>query len=70
MYKSNKVFPYLKIKNFDPNNPIHARMMENVRVIEYGRQQAKIMPANLPNESNKGKKYQYRSQGEEEQLVI
>ena len=70
MYKSNKVLPYPKIKNFDPNNPIHARMIENVRVLEYGRQQAKIRPVNLQNENNTKKKYQHCSQVEEEQLVI
>tara|TARA_Y100001970_G_C14061186_1_gene764259 strand:+ start:543 stop:719 length:177 start_codon:yes stop_codon:yes gene_type:complete len=52
------------IKNFDPNNPIHARMMENMRVIEYGRQKAKITPVNPPIENNKGMKHQYRFQEE------
>jgi len=70
MYKSNKVLPYPKIKNFDPNNPIHARIMENVRVIEHGIQKAKIMPVNPPNESNKGRKHQYHFQEEEELLEL
>ena len=69
MYKSNKVLPYPVIKNFDPNNPIHARMMENVRVIEYGRQNGKIMPVNLQYKSNTKKKYQHHSQEEGGQLV-
>ena len=70
MYRSKKISPMPVIKNFDPNNPIHARMMENVRVIEYGKQKAKIMPVNLPIENNKGKKHQYHYREEEEQLVI
>ncbi len=66
MYRSNKVNPMPIINNFDPNDPIHARMMENVRVIEYGKQKAKIRPANLPNKNNTRKKHQYHyREGEE-----
>ena len=70
MYRSNKVTPMLNIKNLDLNNPIHARMMENVRVVEYGRQQSKIRPANLPDKNNIEKKHQYHYLEEEEHSVI
>lgn len=66
MYKSKKVFP-LPIKNFNPNNPIHARMMENVRAINYSKVYTKIKPAILLSE-NKTLKKNY--QEVEEQLVI
>ena len=75
MYRSNKVSPISLIcvatrKNFDPNNPIHARMMENMRVLENGKKRVKIKPAMPQHNDNTKRVNQYHYQEEEEQLVI
>ena len=68
MYRSSKISPMQTMKNFNPNNPIHARMMENMRVFEKCKKSIKIRPA-MPQHKNNKEKY-HRYQEVEEQLVI
>lgn len=66
MYRTSKISPMLIIKDFDDNNPIHARMMENWKTIK--KTQIKIRQV-IPQHSNKMVKKQYY-QEVEEQLVL